>query len=251
VQSTVLVEMVARGELECDAIFFADTMDEPSWVYETLGFYYMRPACPVYVVTKGKLSEHMRQAADEGRRWAAIPAFTKLKDGAAGPLRRQCTREYKIEVIQKAIRRLLGYEPGQHMKHRVICYQGISLDEAAMRANPSREPWCENRFPLIDLRMRREDCIRFFELNNLLVPKKSSCRYCPYHSNSYWRDLKQNYPAEFELACQTDENIRGLTKAGFTNPAFIHRSLVPLREAYFREDQRELFGEECSGHCGV
>lgn len=36
------------------------------------------------------------------------------------------------------------------------------------------------------------------------------------------------------------------------NPLYLHRSLVPLSEVTFRhEDQREMFGNECEGVCGV
>ncbi len=249
-QSTVLVQMVCEGKLQADAIFFADTMDEPYWVYETLGNYYLRPPCPVYVVTKGKLSEHMRAAAEQGKRWAAIPGWTKGEDGRAAPLRRQCTREYKIEVIQKAVRTVLGYALGERVKHRVTSIQGISFDELD-RMSPSRIPWVTTEYPLVDARMTANDCRDFFLSRKLRVPRKSSCRYCPYHSDRYWRDMKQNDPVEFEQACEVDMLIRDLTRVGDANPVFIHRSLVPLREAYFGENQRELFREDCSGHCGV
>lgn len=248
-QSTVLVEMVVEGTLQADAIFFADTMDEPSWVYETLGFYWLRPPCPVHVVTKGRLSEHMLNSAIDGKKWASIPLWTKTSDGAA-PLRRQCTREYKIEVIEKALRRILGYQPGERSKHKAICMQGISFDEM-QRARPNRTSWIESEYPLIEQGMTRQDCREFLESRKLPVPKKSSCVYCPYHSDSYWRDLKANHLKEFEQACQVDEASRNLTKLGVSNPCFVHRSLLPLREAYFGEDQIELFRDECAGHCGL
>ena len=249
-QSTTLIQMLCEGTLKADAVFFADTMDEPWWVYETLGRWYLDIPVPVHVVTKGKLSEHIRLSAEEGRRWAAIPLWTRTADGSPGPLRRQCTREYKIEVIQKAVRRILGYTKGQRVKHRVTCIQGISFDELD-RCRPNYTPWMTNEYPLVDQGMTRHDCREFFEQRGLAIPRKSSCRYCPYHSDRYWRELKQNDPAEFAQACEVDERVRNLTMVGVANPGFIHRSLVPLREAYFGEDQREFFGNECSGHCGV
>jgi len=242
--------MVCEGTLKADAIFFADTMDEPWWVYQTLGFYWLSPRIPVHVVSKGKLSEDLRIAVETGKRWACIPIWTLTEDGTAGPLRRQCTREYKIEVIEQAVRKLLGYGKGERCKHEAVCIQGISFDELD-RMRPNRTPWITNEYPLVDLGMTRTDCREFFESRGLPVPRKSSCRYCPYHSDSYWKSLKQNDPEEFAAACETDELVRNLTKLGVTNPGFIHRSLVPLREAYFGEDQHEMFRDECSGHCGV
>ena len=249
-QSTVLVEMVCEGTLKADAIFFADTRDEPHWVYETLGYWWLRSPVPIHIVTKGRLSDAMLLATSQGTRWASIPCWTLGCDGRAAPLKRQCTYDYKIEVIQKALRRILGYARGERCKHEAICMQGISFDEMD-RCSASRVPWITNEWPLVDLGITRTDCRIFLEERNLPIPRKSSCRYCPYHSDRYWRDMKQNHPSEFEQACQTDEAIRNLTQAGVDKPCFIHRSLVPLREAYFGEDQKELFGRECSGHCGV
>jgi len=244
-QSTVLVEMVCEGTLNADAIFFADTMDEPHWVYETLGYWWLRSPIPIHVVTKGKMSEAIYQKG-----WASIPAWTLGDDGRAAPLRRQCTREYKIEVIERAVKRILGYRLGEHCKHKAICLQGISFDEMD-RCSLNRKPWITNEWPLVDLGMTRTDCSMFLEERGLPVPKKSSCRYCPYHSDRYWREMKQQHPQEFAEACQVDDKIRDLTSMGVERPCFVHRSLVPLREAYFGEDQKELFGRECSGHCGV
>lgn len=250
-QSTVLFEMIREGTLQADAIFFADTEDEPYWVYDTLAFYRVRSNCPVNVVGKGKLSQHMQQAAESGRRWATIPAWTIGSDGRAAPLRRQCTGEYKIEVIQKSIRKLLGYQCGERVKHKVICLLGITFDELDRMA-PSRTPWMENEYPLVHFGFTVQDCVEFFLSRKLPIPRKSSCYYCPYHSDRYWRDMKENDPAEFQKACAVDVMIRNLTRVGVTSPCFIHRSLVPLSEAYFGEDQRELFGRDCSsGHCGV
>jgi len=249
-QSTTLVEMACEGTLKADAIFFADTRDEPSWVYETLGFWWARAPVPIYVVSKGKLSSDLEAAASEGKRFASIPAWTAGGDGRAAPLRRQCTREYKIEVIEKALRRLLGYEPRARCRHDAVCIQGISFDELG-RCRPARTPWITNEWPLVELGMTRNDCREFLQARNLPIPKKSSCVYCPYHSDKYWRELKEQEPAEFAEACRVDETVRNMTMRGVQSPCFIHRSLIPLRQADFGADQRELFDKECSGHCGV
>ena len=251
-QSATLVAMICVGELKADAVFFADTQDEPPWVYETLGYWWLRCPVPFYVVTKGKLSDAMRLSTTTGARWAAIPVWAQRPDGSEAPLRRQCTREFKIEVIERAVRKLLGYEKGQRIREKAVCYTGISFDELE-RCTPSRTPWVTKEFPLVDRGMTRADCRVYLEQHGHPVPKKSSCVFCPYHRNSYWRDLKENYPAEFERACKIDELVRNLGEVGVEYPTFVHRSLVPLREAYFGEDQLELFEDrDCSsGYCGV
>ena len=58
--------------------------------------------------------------------------------------RRQCTREYKIEPIEKEIRRLLDVKKGNRVPKSVIVEQwiGISTDEIQrLKENP--RPWGE------------------------------------------------------------------------------------------------------------
>lgn len=116
---------------------------------------------------------------------------------------------------------------------------------------PSRVPWVDNVYPLVDARLTRRDCERICEEYLGKIPQKSSCVYCPYHSDGFWRNLKHDYPEEFERAAKFDEAIRDMSMAGIKRPIFIHRTLRPLREVDFGENQRDLFAEECAGVCGV
>ncbi len=250
-QSTTLVAMAVAGGVAADAIIFADTQDEPEWVYETLWYWRSRSRnIPIYVPSKGSLSEALRDKIENGKRFANLPLWTAGTDGRAAPLLRQCTREWKIEVIAREVRRILGYQHGQRVTHDVRCLLGISLDEAG-RMRPNRYAWQVNEYPLIERRMKRGDCEAYLTERGIPVPRRSSCRYCPYHSDSYWRDLKENYPDEFERACKVDDLVRGMSERGTQSPVFVHRSLVPLRRASFGESQMDFFTEECSGSCGV
>ena len=135
---------------------------------------------------------------------------------------------------------------------------GISTDEA-LRMKPSRDAWVENIWPLIDAKMSRQDCLRWFEKaypNRVLA--KSACVACPFHNEALWRDMKINDPASFERAVEFDAAIResGSKKKGkMRELQFVHRSCKPLDEVDFRnlEDMGQLnfFNEECEGMCGV
>jgi hypothetical protein len=252
-QSTALLVLSALGKIhKFDSAIFADTQDEPAWVYENLSFYEKwarERGIEVTTVTKGKLSQDLRKGKEEGSRIVTLPAWTLGEDGREGLLRRQCTREYKGAVVEKEIRRQLGYAPRKRVKEKVVVSLGITTDEAG-RMKPSPTKWIENNWPLIDLRMSRQDCVAFLEREGLPVPRKSSCVYCPFHSDSFWKDLKRNHPAEFDKAVKTDELIRDMTKTGIRQPIYLHRSLRPLAEVPF-DQQREMFGNECEGYCGV
>ncbi len=60
---------------------------------------------------------------------------------------------------------------------------------------------------------------------------------CPYHSNTYWRDMRDHRPTEWADAIAFDHAIRhGAARANangkpLRGQAFLHRSCVPLNQA--------------------
>ena len=118
VQSSCLMAMSALGLSDCpraNVAIFSDTGDEPAWLYEHLAWleqFGQRHGLPVRRVQHGHLSQDVIARHNWTKsRFAAIPAFTRGWHGAATPLRRQCTREYKIEPIDREVRRMLGLRP--------------------------------------------------------------------------------------------------------------------------------------------
>lgn len=263
VQSTalyVLSSLEMRDVPRADVAIFADTQDEPPWVYENmerlLAWQEHNGGVPIDVVTIGRLGDHLTGAAGAaaGQRFVSIPAFTRNNDGRAGPLRRQCTREYKITPIEKRVRELMGFKPRQRIKGKAMAAAlvGISLDEV-QRMSTSRTPWVTTCYPLVDARIHRAECYGIAEEYGLEAPRKSSCIFCPYHSDAFWKMLRDNHPAEWRRACEVDEAIRNMTRAGVENPAYLHRTLKPLDSIEF-DEQDPLFDAEsgdCGGHCGT
>ena len=259
VQSTAVLVMSALGLHNCpkaDVAIFADTGDEPPWIYEYLE--HLKTwgddhDLPVHVVQHGVLSKDTFDPEKGGKtNFVSIPAWTQGKDGRETLLRRQCTREYKITPIYKHVRKLLGYKPRQRIKEQVLSLIGISLDEVS-RAKPSRERWITNDYPLINSRLVRNQCYKIIADHGLPRPRKSSCTFCPFHDNAFWQDIKDNHPIEFAKACSFDKKIRTMSKNG--EDIFIHRSLQPLVDVAFKDpNQPDLFDgfdNECEGHCGV
>lgn len=258
VQSTALLIISATAQYNCpkaDVAIFADTQDEPNWVYENLGRLSQWSPIPILQVTRGQLSQDLKRhcSAPNSPRFDSIPAFTRGSDGKAAPGRRECTGYYKVDIISQKVRQLLGYSRRQRIKKTVEALIGISYDEAH-RIKPSRYKWVTNRFPLVDHVLRRSDCIRIIRNAGLPIPKKSACVFCPYHDNAYWADLKHNYPKEFEKAIAVDELIRNAPR--WKNQIYLHRSLKPLKEIEFKKTEPDTqieigFGNECEGMCGV
>jgi hypothetical protein len=82
-------------------------------------------------------------------------------------------------------------------------------------------------------------------------PPKSSCWMCPHHSNAHWRDLRDNWPEDWEQAVMLEREISARDQKG---GVFLHRSLLPLDEAPIDEvddGQPSLFADCGSGHCFV
>lgn len=253
VQSSCLALMAAKGEIGPmpDFAIFADTQSEPRHVYEWLDWLESELPFPVHRITKGQGLSSAILSPGSGR-FAPPPFFTESDSVGGGMLRRQCTREYKVDIIQKEIRRLAGFEPRQRIPEgHVEQWIGISTDEI-QRMKDAPQKWCNNRWPLIEKRMTRYHCLDWMQKNYGKVPGKSACTFCPYHDNATWVDMKNNDPESWEEAVKVDEAIRdGFGKTD--EKLFVHRSLVPLAEVDFTspEDNQLSFLDECDGMCGV
>lgn len=250
VQSTTMALMAAHGEIGPmpDYAVFADTGEEPSKVYEHVRWLQSGNVLPfpVIVTAKGGRLGDAQFYDNEAR----VPFHT-----ATGMRQRQCTKNWKIRVVRRAIRDLLGKGARDYIAPgSVEEWVGISTDEI-IRVTPSRVKFINRRDPLIEKRMNRGDCEGWLRRHGYPVPPKSSCVFCPYRRNDQWRELKRLDPAGFERACEVDDRLRtpeGL--AMFRAPVFVHRSREPLRTADLQEPdpaQMNMFLNECEGMCGV
>jgi len=262
VQSSTMYRMAALGEFDKmpDYAIFADTQQEPEWVYESLDSLEKDHGdkIPIIRATAGDLGDAVRKGSNTtGGRFAAVPFWVARVDGSEAPGRRQCTSEYKINVVKLAIREILGLKPRQRAlgKHHVEEWIGISRDEA-LRMKPSRYNWITSRWPLIEKMMSRQSCKQWLEDHGYPEPKKSACLFCPYRKESEYAKWKDNEPELFEEACKIDELIRSTgTMRGTERPQYVLRTLKPLREAVDTGSEGpqngDLFINECEGMCGV
>ena len=253
VQSTTMALMAAHGEITPmpDCAIFADTQWEPCKVYVHLDWLEKQLPFPVHRVTAGSIVDHIERNSNySGQRFASFPWFT----ANGGMVRRQCTREFKVDPVAKKVRELLSYRPRQRIPTKSAeMWIGISMDEA-IRMKPSRNNWQVNRWPLVEKEISRRHCLAWMHEHGYPTPPKSSCIGCPYHSDDYWRKMKQVSPKEWDEACRVDTILRnGGHKMKYQQ--FMHRSLVPLSDADLStlEDhgQLNLFNNECEGMCGV
>jgi hypothetical protein len=251
--------------LHFDVAVFADTGEEPGDVYRHLDHLKTLGGPPIWVRSAGKLGDDLMHGRNStGQRFASIPAFTKSPDGKVGMVRRQCTAEYKVEVVNKAIRReLLGLKPRQHVPKDVLIHQyfGISTDEAG-RAVRGRKRFEGVKhtvpvYPLIDMGWSRPECVEYLRGKLPYEVPKSSCVFCPYRTNQSWLALKQTDPVGWARAVDVDTALRAdgsLVTRGFRQQLFLHRSCEPLVQIDFGSLAPTTLDPmtvgECLGLCG-
>lgn len=256
VQSSTMALMAAHGEITPmpTAAIFADTQAEPQSVYKWLDWLETQLPFPVHRVTNGSLNivaTTVRISRDANvYTKGAVPAFIRDEEtGKVGLLNRQCTSQFKIAVIERKANEML------RPSLQGVQWLGISTDEAH-RMKESRRENVENRWPLIELGMSRNDCLDWMERKGYPRPPRSSCVFCPYHNDREWLDLKVNDPDSFLEAVVFERRFAKAVSLTRTKPGgtFLHRSCVPLDQIDFSnpdENQPSLFGNECEGVCGV
>lgn len=266
-QSCALALMSAAGELpKLDGIIFADTHGELPETYAYLD--YLRPILaaadiPFQVVSAGSLEQALLADAPTSSN-PTPPAHVLNPDGSKGRINRyRCSYDYKRRLIERATKRLVGGRGAWKRPGIVEQWIGFSADEVG-RCKPAREcscghsaqrhesrscdrcacqrfePWQVNRWPLIELDMRRDDTIRWFADHGHPTPPRSACWFCPNSSDARWRALRADHPDLFERAVHLDATIRNggsFNARGnqrFAGTIFLHAQRVPLDEVDLR-----------------
>lgn len=268
VQSTAIYYMCTMGIIpRIDFAIFADTGREKQKTYDYLD-YLKRWAAkndgPEIIVKTDKnlYADLLNKTNSTAQRFAPIPAYTKNTDGTTGMLRRQCTGEYKIAVVDNCIRDEIYNLASGSRRPATEVYKGITTDEIERMSIPMEAwkvlvyPFCGYRISKYDTErikdynapvMNRTDLIVWYMQNSLPIPPKSSCVFCPYTSEATWHDMKQNEPEDFEAACKVDDAIRDSSKQGVSSPIYLHESCQPLRSINFNSNATDLFKGECTG----
>lgn len=281
VQSTFLYLAFMRGMLglpKLDAAIFADTGDEPGAearelglpdtpgsVYAHVDWLKSLNGPPIFDGTAGVISEHLKNGMNStNQRFAAIPAFTT--DGESkGRTKRQCSKEYKVEVIGKVLRReILGLAPGRSPKGLIVHqYLGFSLDEAGRAGRLNKVPcpkYVKRHFPLVENFITRANCTAYLKSAVPHEVPRSACVECPFHSDDEWLRIK-SVPLDWARAVRIDESLRttgSVANRDMTQTMYLHRSMQPLVQIEFKpstdERQRQSninFAPECMGVCGI
>lgn len=277
IQSTTLYMLNERlghgGDLHFDLAIFADTQAEPKSVYRHVEWLMSLGGPPIWVRTKGNLEHDLMVGQNStGGRFASIPCFAAEHHGVRelgqpaneGVTRRQCTAEYKVEVVEKAIRReLIGLKPRQRMPKDVIVHQyyGISTDEVRrmgkIRARWSSVPWTRTVFPLIDKGWSRRGCREFLSSRVPHEVPRSACVFCPFRNDHEWQAMKASDAESWERAVNFDRSLRiagNVVNRNMDKSLYLHRSCIPLEMVEFDNLPPQTLEPftlyDCVGMCG-
>ena len=268
-QSTALYFKSCFGELpRADYAIFADPGAESSATYKYLKWLQQwqkeNNGIPI-IIARGKTSIYsdlIKGRKNKGEAFSSIPAYTKNPDRTVGMLRRQCTYDYKIDRVNKAIREIYGLKRYARTPNTEI-WLGITVEELS-RVRYADYAWQTHVYPFCNYRTTkkaghkldyflttRSDCVNWLKAKSLPIPPKSSCFFCPYQGNASWLKVKTTQPKEWRKAVKLDKELRNSTAKGVEQPIYLHRQCVPLDQVNLNEDQLTMFDQECEGVCDV
>lgn len=109
VQSTALLLLAAEGRIpRFDAAIFADTQWEPAEVYSHLRRLETEVADPAKIPIQRVSYGNIKLDSVSNDYTTVLPLFITNPSGGAGMLSRQCTQNYKLVPIYRAVRQMLG-----------------------------------------------------------------------------------------------------------------------------------------------
>lgn len=181
------------------------------------------------------------QLMKEGSRSLPIPI--RMSNGAPG--RRSCTADFKIKVLSKFARSL-----GATKQRPAITGLGISLDEYERMRTESGEAVQQLAYPLIDLRLTRDQCESIIEREGLPVPPKSSCYFCPFHRPSTWMRMRVEQPELFTAAAHLEDTLNARRAALGKDSVWLTRFAIPLEQAIGEQSVMDFESDSCeAGYC--
>jgi hypothetical protein len=254
VQSTAALVLAAQGRIPYRTFIFAN-VGEHAEDPRTLGYTaeVLKPFASVHGIEWIEIQRQRQDGTavdlyvDLHRPVRAINIPVRMANGAPG--NRNCTVEFKIKPIARWIKR---NAPGCTLG------KGISTDEPH-RATPTRESdGYTSAYPLIELGLSRQDCLRLVAKAGLPQPPKSSCWFCPYKTTDQWITMRRERPELFGKAAALERHLNAKREAIGKDPVFMsgvgarrHQPLdcaIPDQLGLFPEWIDEQDGCE-SGYC--
>lgn len=237
VQSTALLVLAAQKKINFSIFLFANVGDDSEHP-DTLS--YVKDVAMPYArrndIEMIETKRHRRDGTSETlwerlnqKSSRSIPIPIRMANGAPG--RRSCTSDFKIKVIGRWLKL-----HGATVASPAVVGIGISLDEIH-RANKRRsEPHEVVEYPLLQLGLRRDDCVQIIAEAGLPIPRKSACFFCPLKTVDAWREQRRYEPNLFRKSLYLEEVLNERRAMLGKDPAYLTRYGIPLDEAIQLEE---------------
>ena len=206
VNSTALLVLKAQGKIDFDLAIFADTGGEQPETYRYLEEV-IKPFCIKHKIQLDIVRKDGKNLYDDNFERKIIP--TRMF--------RSCTDKFKQRAIRKYLKQffpdkelipIIGFCKGE--EKRLI--KAVAVAE----------------FPLIDLGIDRDGCVKIIRDFGLPIPIKSGCYFCPFQGEKQLLKLLKEHPDLYSKA-------EALEKNGSRYPEMVlsfAMSLEELRRAY-------------------
>lgn len=253
VQSTAALVLAAQGKLDYRTFLFSN-VGHDSEAPETLGYVeaFAKPFArangldlvELHRVRREGSAPTLLQHLVQSERSIGIPVRIGSAVGAPGA--RQCTTDWKIRVIGRWLK-----AAGASPEKPATVGLGISMDELE-RMRPGtddRQPYQVREYPLIDLRLYRDNCLEIVRKAGLPEPPKSACWFCPLHRIGAWQEMARKQPVTFQRVVDLEVMLNARQKNLGKDEVFFTSRLKPLSIAVHDDGQLDLFDGCESGYC--
>lgn len=159
------------------------------------------------------------------------PAGIPFYGSDGGQMPQRCTGKYKIRAVRQELRRRGATSA------RVAL--GLTMDEIH-RMKPSDVRWCQNWWPLIDMRMYRAMVQSELQRRGIPYLVSTQCDMCPHKNAWRWGNTSQEM---IDRIARIERGFDGLYFTPFR---------IPLSEALERmkdDRQMDMFGCDSGGYC--
>ena len=225
VRSFALAILAAHGVIDYDMFIFANVgndsehpdslrhihdVQRPFMETNGLRFVELQP-------TKRTLLQHMLESQ------RSIPIPVVLPSTAHG--NRTCTVDYKIKVVDRYVRNTLK-------RKTYTVGLGISMDEfqRARSATDDKLPHRTREYPLISLRLSRDDCKQIILNEGLPIPPKSACWFCPFQKRQQWQVLHDDHPELFRQAIELEQIVQARRVELGRDTVWLSKAMIPLSQ---------------------
>ena len=244
VQSTAIAILAAQGKIKVDAFVFCDTGYEQTIVFDFLEKFTKpmleKARIPFFTAKTSEFCGNLN-----GKPTAAnmiLPPFFNLTvSNGVGRTPAYCSSKWKADVFKRFL-------ANQFKSKSYDVFMGFSTDEIHRAGRMKSTKKYSYKFPLLDLRMNRGDCVKLVMDTFNAPPPRSSCYFCPNHTQHEWREVMSGVDRDKTIAI--DRQIRDAKQFGLDAVAhYLTAECKPIEQCEFDDKNEVIFSRLCSGGC--